>query len=121
MRQGVESEIDNGLLNTIGRCLITVAPNLTVDQKENIRLEDKVFGILQFNQYSESRDMFCCIEVCSILIPQFIAFNPAGIDLLESTPVTSPSRALVERALEAATRIANKCDHAQDNTAFFHA
>ncbi|KAG2057096.1 hypothetical protein BDR06DRAFT_952207 [Suillus hirtellus] len=42
-------------------------------------------------------------------------------DLLESTPVTSPSRALVERALEAATRIANKCDHAQDNTAFFHA
>ncbi|KAG2160020.1 uncharacterized protein EDB93DRAFT_1074765 [Suillus bovinus] len=39
-------------------------------------------------------------------------------DLLESTPLTSPSRALVERALEAATRIANKCDHAQD-TAFF--
>ncbi|KAG1757854.1 hypothetical protein EDB19DRAFT_1901344 [Suillus lakei] len=41
-------------------------------------------------------------------------------DLLESTPPTSPSRALVERALEAATRIANKCDHAQDNTAFLH-
>jgi len=43
-----------------------------------------------------------------------------GIDLLESTPLTSPSRALVERALEAATRIANKCDHAQGNAAFFH-
>ncbi|KAG1825649.1 uncharacterized protein BJ212DRAFT_289122 [Suillus subaureus] len=41
-------------------------------------------------------------------------------DLLESTPLTSPSRALVERALEAATRIAVKCDHAQDNAAFFH-
>jgi hypothetical protein len=41
-------------------------------------------------------------------------------DLLESTPLTSPSRALVERALEAATRIANKCDHAQGNAAFFH-
>lgn len=41
-------------------------------------------------------------------------------DLLRSTPLTSPSRALVERALEAATRIANKCDHAQDNTAFLH-
>lgn len=41
-------------------------------------------------------------------------------DLLENTPLASPSRALVERALEAATRIANKCDHAQDNTAFSH-
>lgn len=41
-------------------------------------------------------------------------------DLLESTPLTSPSRALVERALEAATRIAIKCDHAQDNAAFLH-
>lgn len=41
-------------------------------------------------------------------------------DLLENTPLTSPSRALVERALEAAARIANKCDHAQDNAAFFH-
>ncbi|KAG2370145.1 hypothetical protein BDR07DRAFT_1456124 [Suillus spraguei] len=41
-------------------------------------------------------------------------------DLLESTPLASPSRALVERAFEAATRIANKCNHAQDNTAFSH-
>ncbi|KAG2154556.1 hypothetical protein DEU56DRAFT_769180 [Suillus clintonianus] len=41
-------------------------------------------------------------------------------DLLESTPPTSPSRALVERALEAATRIADRCDRAQDNTAFLH-
>lgn len=41
-------------------------------------------------------------------------------DLLRSTPLTSPSRALVERALEAATRIADKCDNAQDNTAFLH-
>ncbi|KAG0702723.1 hypothetical protein DFH29DRAFT_920141 [Suillus ampliporus] len=39
-------------------------------------------------------------------------------DLLESTPPTSPSRALVERALEAATRIAIRCDRAQDNIAF---
>ncbi|KAF9225557.1 hypothetical protein BS17DRAFT_879545, partial [Gyrodon lividus] len=30
-------------------------------------------------------------------------------DLLDCTPSTSPSRPLVERALEAATRIANKC------------
>lgn len=64
--------------------------------------------------------MFCCIEVCSISIPQFLSFNLVRIDLLRSTPLTSPSRALVERALEAATRIANKCDHAQDNTAFLH-
>ncbi|KAH7923238.1 hypothetical protein BV22DRAFT_598093 [Leucogyrophana mollusca] len=39
-------------------------------------------------------------------------------DLLESTPATSPSRALVERALEAASRIAEKCDRAQNNVAF---
>jgi hypothetical protein len=40
------------------------------------------------------------------------------IDLMENTPPTSPSRALVERALEAATHIASKCDSAQSNTAF---
>jgi hypothetical protein len=39
-------------------------------------------------------------------------------DLLALTPSTSPSRALVERAVEAATRIAQKCDRAQDNSAF---
>lgn len=39
-------------------------------------------------------------------------------DLLAHTPSTSPSRALVERAVEAATRIAQKCDRAQDNSAF---
>jgi len=42
-------------------------------------------------------------------------------DLLDCTPPTSPSRLLVERALEAATRIANHCDRAQRNPAFFHA
>ncbi|KIP03849.1 hypothetical protein PHLGIDRAFT_129914 [Phlebiopsis gigantea 11061_1 CR5-6] len=40
-------------------------------------------------------------------------------DLLANTPVESPSRGLVERALESATRIAAKCDRAQDNSAFF--
>ncbi|KAF8641130.1 hypothetical protein AX17_000772 [Amanita inopinata Kibby_2008] len=39
-------------------------------------------------------------------------------DLLAHTPSTSPSRAMVERALEAACRIAQKCDRAQDNAAF---
>ena len=41
------------------------------------------------------------------------------VDLMENTPVESPSRGLVERALESATRIAAKCDRAQDNSAFF--
>jgi len=40
-------------------------------------------------------------------------------DLLAHTPSTSPSRALVERAVEAARRIAHKCDRAQGNSAFF--
>lgn len=40
------------------------------------------------------------------------------IDLLDHTPTTSPSRALVERALESALRIAEKCDRAQNNDAF---
>ncbi|TFY61967.1 hypothetical protein EVJ58_g4179 [Rhodofomes roseus] len=39
-------------------------------------------------------------------------------DLLAHTPVTSPSRGLVERALESAIRIAKKCDRAQGNSAF---
>ncbi|CAL1694549.1 unnamed protein product [Somion occarium] len=39
-------------------------------------------------------------------------------DLLQHTPVSSPSRALVERALESAVRIAQKCDRAQGNSAF---
>jgi len=38
-------------------------------------------------------------------------------DLLQQTPVTSPSRALVERALEGAIRIAKNCDQAQQNEA----
>ena len=41
------------------------------------------------------------------------------IDLLAHTSSTSPSRALVERAAEAARRIAHKCDRAQGNSAFF--
>ncbi|KAI0783320.1 hypothetical protein C8Q75DRAFT_441644 [Abortiporus biennis] len=41
-------------------------------------------------------------------------------DLLNHTPVSSPSRALVERALESATRIAEKCNRAQGNSAFSH-
>ncbi|KAI0694430.1 hypothetical protein BC835DRAFT_1006954 [Cytidiella melzeri] len=40
-------------------------------------------------------------------------------DLLSNTPVESPSRGLVERALESALRIAAKCDRAQGNSAFF--
>ncbi|KAG8853141.1 hypothetical protein FRB96_008393 [Tulasnella sp. 330] len=36
-------------------------------------------------------------------------------DLLQQTPITSPSRALVERALEGALRIAKNCDAAQQN------
>lgn len=39
-------------------------------------------------------------------------------DLLAHTPHSSPSRALVEQALEVAQRIASKCDHAQGNDAF---
>ncbi|KAF8585141.1 hypothetical protein K439DRAFT_1084974 [Ramaria rubella] len=39
-------------------------------------------------------------------------------DLLNSTPITSPARALAERALEGATRIAQRCNRAQDNAAF---
>lgn len=39
-------------------------------------------------------------------------------DLLQHTPMSSPSKALVERALESATKIAQKCDRAQGNSAF---
>ncbi|KAG8990654.1 hypothetical protein FRB90_001679, partial [Tulasnella sp. 427] len=38
-------------------------------------------------------------------------------DLLEQTPATSPSRALVERALQGAMRIAKNCDEAQQHAA----
>ncbi|KAI0363150.1 hypothetical protein BV20DRAFT_1068665 [Pilatotrama ljubarskyi] len=39
-------------------------------------------------------------------------------DLLDHTPTTSPSRALVERAYEIALRIAKKCDRAQAHASF---
>ncbi|KAJ7786585.1 hypothetical protein B0H16DRAFT_1295196 [Mycena metata] len=39
-------------------------------------------------------------------------------DLLEHTPASSPSRALVGRAVDAAVRIAQRCDRAQGNAAF---
>ncbi|KAH8099813.1 hypothetical protein BXZ70DRAFT_219141 [Cristinia sonorae] len=39
-------------------------------------------------------------------------------DLLKHTPASSPSRALVERAVEGALRIAQRCDRAQGNAAF---
>lgn len=42
-------------------------------------------------------------------------------DLLAHTPQSSPSRPLVECALEAAQRIAQKCDLAQDHAAFLRA
>lgn len=42
----------------------------------------------------------------------------AHSDLLDHTPATSPSRALVERAYESALRIAKKCDRAQAHAAF---
>ncbi|KAF6766690.1 hypothetical protein DFP72DRAFT_797848 [Ephemerocybe angulata] len=41
-------------------------------------------------------------------------------DLLAHTPSTSPARALVERAVDAAVRIADKCDQAQNHDAFAH-
>ncbi|GJJ13357.1 hypothetical protein Clacol_007609 [Clathrus columnatus] len=40
-------------------------------------------------------------------------------DLFNSAPETSPARALAERALESASRIARRCNRAQDNAAFF--
>ncbi|KAJ7070771.1 hypothetical protein C8F01DRAFT_1107711 [Mycena amicta] len=39
-------------------------------------------------------------------------------DLLEHTPVRSPARAVVERAVDIAVRIAQRCDRAQGNAAF---
>jgi len=39
-------------------------------------------------------------------------------DLLDNTPENSPTRPLVEKALEGAIRIADKCDRAQGNAAF---
>ncbi|TFK56811.1 hypothetical protein OE88DRAFT_1650286 [Heliocybe sulcata] len=44
-----------------------------------------------------------------------IESNNTITELLNHTPASSPARALVERALEGATRIAAKCDRAQDN------
>ncbi|KIK70632.1 hypothetical protein GYMLUDRAFT_285314 [Collybiopsis luxurians FD-317 M1] len=40
-------------------------------------------------------------------------------DLLKCTPQTSPSRAILEQASDAAIRIAAKCDRAQGNAKFF--
>jgi hypothetical protein len=63
--------------------------------------------------------MFSCIEVCflSSLLREWCLGSDL-VDLLNYTPATSPSRALVQRAVEAACRIAQKCDRAQGNATF---
>jgi len=47
-----------------------------------------------------------------------ITLTPFDTDLLTHTPSTSPSHDLVQRAADAALRIAQKCDRAQTNSAF---
>ncbi|KDQ31181.1 hypothetical protein PLEOSDRAFT_1070436 [Pleurotus ostreatus PC15] len=42
-------------------------------------------------------------------------------DLLAHIPTTSPSRAIVQKAVDAAVRVAEKCDRAQGNAAFLRA
>ncbi|KAF9502281.1 hypothetical protein BDN71DRAFT_24658 [Pleurotus eryngii] len=42
-------------------------------------------------------------------------------DLLAHIPATSPSRAIVQKAVDAAVRVAEKCDRAQGNAAFLRA
>ncbi|KAH8120073.1 hypothetical protein DFH11DRAFT_1539299 [Phellopilus nigrolimitatus] len=41
-------------------------------------------------------------------------------DLLKNTPKSSPTRGLVEQAVDSAMRVATKCDRAQDNSAFLY-
>lgn len=65
----------------------------------------------------------CCNTEVSLLhrtkAPRiFRADGNVIIDLLDHTPTTSPSRALVERAYEIALRIAKKCDRAQTHATF---
>ena len=55
---------------------------------------------------------------CPIFDRDILTTRVFLLDLLQHTPASSPSRALVERALESAVRIAQKCDRAQDNSAF---
>jgi hypothetical protein len=43
---------------------------------------------------------------------------PLSLDLLAHTPTPGPARALVEKALEGAERIAEMCDRAQRHSAF---
>lgn len=56
-------------------------------------------------------------------IPCFVVFShqlqlTMRVDLRDLTPIASPARPLVESALEGATRIAQRCNRAQDNAAF---
>lgn len=61
--------------------------------------------------------MCCCIKVSLFsLLSDFVLI--LFVDLLSSTPISSPARAVVERALEGATRLAQRCNRAQDNAAF---
>ena len=70
--------------------------------------------------------MCCSTEVRLILLGYFVWVEKRDVDvscsfvldLLKHTPASSPSRALVERALEAASKIAQRCDRAQGNSAF---
>jgi hypothetical protein len=62
--------------------------------------------------------MCCCIEVCDLGSDTDQVLNVCWVDLLEHTPSSSPSCALVEYAVEAALRIAQKCDGAQGIQSF---
>ena len=59
--------------------------------------------------------MSCSTEVCPFICYLIITLTPFDTDLLTHTPSTHD---LVQRAAEAALRIAQKCDRAQTNSAF---
>jgi hypothetical protein len=99
------------------------SPESSVGRKEGENKEKKKPSVRELAILPVQRVMRYVLQYRGTsFLPMRVVRNEAehtsSIDLLENTPIESPSRGLVERALESAMRIAAKCDRAQDNSAF---
>jgi len=70
------------------------------------------------NGNREPRKLMSCQDVAIMPSQRVLRYVMLFRELLRHTPASSPSRPLVEKALEVAMRIAQMCDNAQQNLSF---
>ncbi|KAF8899091.1 hypothetical protein BD779DRAFT_59670 [Infundibulicybe gibba] len=94
----------------------TIASGFLGRKKEGVKITSSFSSI---EEASSGKKVLPGVRELAILPTQRVMrYVLLYADLLAHTPIGSPSRPLVERAAEAAKRIAQKCDRAQGNAAF---